>query len=338
MERKFGVVLITGISGSGGSYMAEHILEHHPKVEVHGVVRPTTIEKENNGNLVNILDKVYIHPCHLSNKMWLKDVLLQILPEAIFHFSSDANVRESFYNKIYVLENNIVFCGLNFFQAILEICDDENPLWHPVIMHCSTSEVYGTVRQEYIPIKETQPMQASSPYGVSKIAQDMMAEEYFTKYGLNTIRTRMFTYISPRRKNIFATAFAMQVARIEAGLQEELIHGNLDSVRTIVDVRDAMEAYWVAASKCKFGEAYNIGGRKVISVGEFLALLKSKAKCRIPSRVNQELLRPSDVTLQIPDTTKFKTETDWSPKYSFEETVEYLLEHCRQQVAREVQK
>ncbi len=144
----------------------------------------------------------------------------------------------------------------------------------------------------------------------------------------------MFAYVNPRRSDLFATSFAMQVARIEAGLQKELLHGNLDSVRTIIDVRDAMESYWIALEKCRFGEVYNIGGATVITVGEFLALLKKKAKCEISSRVDPNLLRPTDVTLQIPDVSKFQTETGWKPKYSFEESVELLLEHCRKEVKR----
>jgi GDPmannose 4,6-dehydratase/GDP-4-dehydro-6-deoxy-D-mannose reductase len=142
----------------------------------------------------------------------------------------------------------------------------------------------------------------------------------------------MFAYINPRREDLFATSFAMQVARIEIGAQKELLHGNLDSIRTLIDVRDAMRAYWVAAEKCRFGEAYNIGGDTTITVGEFLDLLRKKARVPIPSRVSANLLRPTDVTLQIPDVTKFTRQTGWRPKYSFEESVEFLLEHCRNRV------
>ena len=145
----------------------------------------------------------------------------------------------------------------------------------------------------------------------------------------------MFAYLNPRRDDLFATAFALQVARIEAGRQQELLHGNLDSVRTLIDVRDAMESYWIAAEKCSPGEAYNIGGNKVVSVGEFLTVLKKLATYPIPSRLDPSLLRPADVTLQIPDVTKFKNETGWAPTYGFQESMSYLLDHCRREVARE---
>ena len=146
----------------------------------------------------------------------------------------------------------------------------------------------------------------------------------------------MFAYLNPRRTDLFATAFARQVARIEVGLQDELLHGNLESVRTIIDVRDAMESYWVAMMKCKPGEVYNIGGPTTMKVGEFLELLKKLAKKPIPHRVDPMLLRPADVTLQIPDTSKFERETGWKPRYSFEQSVEHLLDYWRTGVRQEI--
>jgi GDPmannose 4,6-dehydratase/GDP-4-dehydro-6-deoxy-D-mannose reductase len=143
----------------------------------------------------------------------------------------------------------------------------------------------------------------------------------------------MFAYLNPRRADLFATAFARQVARIEAGLQEELVHGNLDSVRTIVDVRDAMRAYWVALEHCTPGEAYNIGGSTVMKVGDFLDKLKGLARAPIPSRVDPKLLRPADVTLQIPNVDKFVKATGWTPQYSFDESVAHLFDYWRKRVA-----
>ena len=142
----------------------------------------------------------------------------------------------------------------------------------------------------------------------------------------------MFAYFNPRRTDLFATSFARQVALIEVGKQKELLHGNLDSVRTLIDVRDAMRSYWDAALYCELGEAYNIGGPKSIEVGEFLEVLKKLASCKIPSRVDPQLLRPADVTLQIPDISKFVQETGWQAKYSFQESVEHLLNFWRNKV------
>ena len=146
----------------------------------------------------------------------------------------------------------------------------------------------------------------------------------------------MFAYFNPRRTDLFATSFARQVARIEHGLQRELLHGNLDSIRTLIDVRDAMEAYWEAIVHCQPGEAYNIGGATSMSVGEFLELLKTESRVSIQTRQDPKLLRPADVTLQIPKVEKFLTATGWKPKYTIEESVRHLMAFWRAKVAKEV--
>lgn len=317
-------VLITGISGSGGSYLAEYIASNHPNVSVHGISRWHSTTKD---NLSGVHKKVIVHEADLMDMASVIEVLQKVKPDAIFHLAAHANVRTSFITPTSVLSNNILGTS-NLLEAIRVLAIK------PIVQICSTSEVYGQVDPKDVPIKELCPLNPASPYAVSKTTQDLLGAVYFHAYGMKIIRTRMFAYINPRREDLFATFFAMQVARIEKGLQKVLLHGNLDSVRTLIDVRDAMESYWVALNKCRFGQAYNIGGNTVITVGEFLDLLKKKARVSIPLRQDPNLLRPTDVTLQIPDVAKFTQETGWKPKYSFEESVEFLLEHCRNRVTR----
>jgi GDPmannose 4,6-dehydratase/GDP-4-dehydro-6-deoxy-D-mannose reductase len=319
-------VLITGISGSGGSYLADHIVEEHPEVAVHGISRWHSTSTQN--NLSGISSKIKVHECDLMDFSAVATALAESKPDVIFHLASHANVRASFQNPLSVMNNNIMGTA-NLFEAIKFLKQD------PIVQLCSTSEVYGQVDPKDVPIMEGAPLRPASPYAVSKVTQDHLGYTYFVAYKMKIIRTRMFAYLNPRRADLFATSFARQVARIELGLQKELVHGNLDSVRTIIDVRDAMRAYWDAALYCTPGEAYNIGGSTTITVGDFLQLLKSHAKKEIPSRVNPDLLRPSDVTLQIPSTEKFEKSTGWKPRYTFEESVAFLLEHCRREVARE---
>ena len=325
-DMKIKKAMITGISGSGGSYLAEYIVDHQPGVEVHGLSRWHSTTSHD--NLKRIAGKVTTHECDLNDLSSVVNTLKQVKPDAIFHLASHANVRASFTTPLAVLTNNIGGTA-NLLEGIRLAELD------PVVQLCSTSEVYGQVAPENVPINENCPLNPSSPYAVSKTAQDFLGYTYFRSYGMKIVRTRMFAYLNPRRKDLFATSFALQVARIEAGLQTELLHGNLDSVRTIIDVRDAMETYWIAMEKCVPGEVYNIGGTTVIKVGEFLDLLKKHAKAKIPSRVDPKLLRPADVTLQVPDVTKFRKQTGWEPKYAFEDSVRYLLEHCRKEVALE---
>ena len=325
--RVFHRTLITGVSGSGGSYLADYIVEHHPNVEVHGASRwHSTTAASNNLRLAG--NRVHRHECDLQDLGSVIAVLKETQPDVIFHLASHANVRASFTTPLSVLQNNIMGTA-NLFEAlrIMEL--------DPVVQLCSTSEVYGQVDPTDVPIKETCPLRPASPYAVSKVTQDLLGEVYFKAYNLKIIRTRMFAYLNPRRSDLFATSFAMQIARIEAGLQKELLHGNLDSTRTMIDVRDAMESYWVAAQKCEPGEAYNIGGVTIVTVGELLELLKSHATCEIRSQMDQRLLRPTDVTLQIPDTSKFIAATGWIPKYSFDDSIKHLLKHCREAVKME---
>lgn len=319
-------VLITGVTGSGGSYLAEHIVHNHPEVEVHGIARWHSTSTHN--NLANIADKVFVHESDLNDFSSVFSVIREVNPDAIFHLAAYANVRASFITPQTVLSNNIIGTS-NLFEAIRLAQID------PVILLCSSSEVYGQVDPKNIPIREDCPNNPSSPYAVSKIAQDYLGWSYYTSYGMKIIRTRAFAYLNPRRADLFAPAFARQIARIELGLQKELFHGNLDSIRTVVDVRDIMEAYWLAILKCKAGEIYNIGGSTTMSVGEFLQHLIQHAKVPIPTRLDPKLLRPSDVTLQIPAVDKFVKATGWKPKYSFEESIENILSYWRKEAVNQ---
>jgi GDP-4-dehydro-6-deoxy-D-mannose reductase len=321
--RKFCTALITGITGSGGSYLAEHIVEHHPKVKLHGIARWHSTTAHH--NLSTIEDSITVHECDLLDYSSILQVLYDVQPDVIFHLASHANVRAGFTTPLTVLNNNIMGTA-NLFEAV------RSAKIEPMIQLCSTSEVYGQVDPKNVPIKEDCPMNPSSPYAVSKTTQDHLGYTYWRCYKLKIIRTRMFAYFNPRRNDLFATSFARQVALIEAGKQDELLHGNLDSVRTMIDVRDAMKSYWDASIYCEPGEAYNIGGPRSIKVGDFLEVLKQLAHCEIPSRVNPDLLRPADVTLQIPDISKFVKATGWVAKYSFEESVLHLLNYWRKKI------
>lgn len=315
-------VLITGITGSGGSYLAEYIVQNHPGVEVHGLSRWHSTTASD--NLRNIRERVTVHECDLADFGSVIEALQKVEPDAIFHLAAHANVRASFVTPNAVLSNNILGTS-NLFEAVRLLKLD------PVIQLCSTSEVYGQVDPKYVPIREDAPYRPASPYAVSKLAQDALGRVYFVSYGMRIIRTRMFTYLNPRRTDLFATAFARQVAWIEQGLQKELVHGNLDSVRTIIDVRDAMRAYWVATTRGVPGEDYNIGGATTMKVGEFLDKLVSLAKVPIPARGNANLLRPADVTLQIPCIDKFAQATGWKAEIPFDQSVADLLEYWRRE-------
>lgn len=309
-------ILITGVTGSGGSYLAEHILEHHPACEVHGLSRWRS------GGRGRLDNGVELHECDLNDLSSVFRALEDAEPDAIFHLASHANVRACFDTPLSVLQNNIMGTA-NLLEAL------RMTGLRPRFVMCSSSEVYGQVAPEDVPIKETCALKPVSPYAVSKLAQDALAHTYYLNYGLPVIRTRMFSYFNPRRADLFATSFARQVIEIERGERAVLLHGNLDSVRTLIDIRDACSAYW-AALACMPGEAYNIGGESTMTVGDFLEILKRQARVPIATAPDPALMRPTDVTLQVPDVTKFWHATGWRPQYLLEQSVEHLLETLRE--------
>lgn len=319
-------VLITGITGFVGSHLADYVLTLKDKnIELHGTRRwRSPLE-----NIEHIFEKLQLHYCELLDFKSVLETIGDIRPDIIFHLAAQSYVMTSFTAPTNTIETNI--CGtLNLLEAVRYAKID------PVIHICSSSEVYGQVRKDELPIKESQPFRPASPYGVSKVGEDMIAFQYHLSYGLKTIRTRMFTHTGPRRGEVFAaSAFAKQIARIEAGIQKPvLLAGNLESVRTFADVRDTVRAYWMLVHKCPPGEVYNIGGTVHMTIGRMLDKLLALSRKKIKVKISPDLLRPSDVTLQIPDCTKFKKQTGWEPEIPFEKTLLDLLEYWRGYYAR----
>jgi GDPmannose 4,6-dehydratase/GDP-4-dehydro-6-deoxy-D-mannose reductase len=316
-------VLITGITGMVGSHLAEYILEHQPGIEVHGLVR----SRSPRDHIRGVIDRVVLHHGELRDLNSVVSALKVVRPDWIFHLAAQSDVTASFSSPADTIHTNVIGTT-NLLDAVRIVGLD------PKIHICSSSEVYGQVTAAEVPIRETNPLRPASPYAASKVGEDMIGLQYFLSYGLQTIRTRMFTHTGPRRGDVFAeSAFAKQIAEIEAGIRPNPMKvGNLDSVRTFADVRDAVRAYWLLLDKCPAGEVYNIGGERTMTVGDMLGLLRSLARCPIEHAVDPALLRPSDVTLQVPDTTKFRAATGWKPEIPLERTLGDLLEYHRWRV------
>ena len=308
-----------------GSFLAEYTLDDHPEVEVHGLAR----WRSPLDNIRGILPRVNLHYGDVRDLNSLVLVLRQVRPDLIFHLAAQSYVTVSFSAPADTLSTNVIGTA-NLLDAVRIVGID------PKVHICSSSEVYGQVREDEVPIKETNPFRPASPYAVSKVGEDMIAFQYFISYGLKTLRTRMFTHTGPRRGDVFAeSAFAKQIAEIEAGVRPNPVRvGNLKSVRTIADVRDAVIAYWLLLEKCPPGEVYNIGGERTMTVGDILETLKGMSERKIEHEVDPGLLRPSDVTLQVPDTSKFREATGWKPQIPVETTLMDLLDYHRNKVQR----
>src|SRR3989338_4181155 len=302
-------IFITGITGFVGSHMAEFLLRE--KHQIFGLKR----WRSPLDNIKGILDKVELADGDLRDSKSIYDIIAEIKPDRIYHLAAQSYVPTSFKAPNDTIETNVMGT-INLLEAVRHAKID------PRIHICSSSEVYGQVTEGELPIKETNPLRPQSPYAVSKVGEDLISFQYFKSYGLKSVRSRAFTHTGPRRGSVFAlSSFAKQVAEIEKGHQKPVIHvGNLESIRTFLDIRDMVRAYYLLLERCEPGEVYNIGGNATMTIREMLEKLLTFTKVKPEIRVEKELLRPSDVTLQIPDVSKFKKATGWEPDIPFDKT------------------
>jgi GDP-4-dehydro-6-deoxy-D-mannose reductase len=318
-------VLITGITGFAGSHLAEHFLADRPGVEVFGTYR----WRSRRENIEAIEGKVRLLECDLSDMTAVRNALETSRPDAIYHLAAQSFVPSSWVAPLQTLTDNITG-QTNIFEAVRSLGLD------PAIQIACSSEEYGLVLPNEVPIKETNPLRPLSPYAVSKVTQDFLAYQYFMSYGIRAIRTRGFNHTGPRRGEVFVTSnFAKQVATIEAGKAAPVIKvGNLDAVRDFTDVRDMVRGYVLATEKGKPGEVYNLASGRAITIRAMLDKLIALAKVEVKVETDPARLRPSDVEVLIGDYSKFHADTGWEPKIPFDQTLEDLLNYWRQRIAR----
>lgn len=316
-------VLITGITGFAGSHLADYILENHPDVEVHGLVR----WRSRMDNILHIQHRLKLHEGDLKDMVSLRAFLAEARPDRIFHLAAQSFVPTSWKCPAETFAINAIG-QINLFEAVRSL--GLNPRIHVA----GSSEEYGQVYPHELPMKETNPLRPLSPYAVSKVAQDLLAWQYYKSYGLRTVRTRGFNHTGPRRGEVFVTSsFARQVAEIEKGKRSPVIYvGNLEAKRDFTDVRDIVRAYWLCLEKGEDGEVYNIGTGKAYSMRELLDLLLGMSRVNVKVEVEAERLRPSDVPILISDSSKFRELTGWKPKIPFEQTLTDLLNYWRERV------
>ena len=280
-------------------------------------------DKINNG------DRIELIYGDLNDLASLIEAVDKSAPDYVFHLAAQSYPQTSFVAPLETLETNILGTT-KLLEAIRKSTAS------PVIHVCASSEVFGRVPKEYLPIHEEVPFHPASPYAISKVGTDLIGRYYAEAYDMKIMTTRMFTHTGPRRGDVFAeSTFAKQIAMIEAGQQEPIVKvGNLDSLRTWADVRDAVKAYYLLVTKNPIaGEYYNIGGSYSCTVREMLDHLISLSTVNgISVEVSGERLRPIDADLQVPDTSKFKKHTGWEPQISFETTMLDLLNYWRVRV------
>lgn len=331
--------LITGITGMVGSHLCDFLLEN-TTWDIYGVCRWRS-PLDNIQHLldrVNHQDRVFFEYADLNDQISLLHVIQEVMPDYIFHLAAQSYPLTSFTAPIDTLNTNIL--GTSRLLESVKIVMDSHKNYKPVIHVCASSEVFGRIPAEKKPeegINEECPFHPASPYAISKIGTDLLGRYYAEAFGMTVMTTRMFTHTGPRRGDVFhESTFAKQIAMIEAGMLPPVVKvGNLESLRTYADVRDAVRAYYMLVTvDPKAGEYYNIGGSYTCEVGDTLNYLisRSTAKDKIKVEIDPKRLRPIDADLQIPDCRKFQAHTGWKPEISFETTMTDLLNYWREKV------
>lgn len=325
--------LITGITGMVGSHLADYLLGH-TNWEIHGMARwrSPTDNVEHLVGRVNRGDGVFFHYGDLNDYASLIQVIRKVQPHYVFHLAAQSYPRTSFDAPEDTMNTNILGT-----LRLLDVLHKFSP--DSIIHNCASSEVFGRVPKELTPIKEDVPFHPASPYAISKVGTDLVGRYYAEAFGMTIMSTRMFTHTGPRRGDVFAeSTFAKQIALAEAGLIPPVIKtGNLDSLRTWADVRDAVRAYHMLVTiEPTGGEYYNIGGAHVCTVREMLDFLISHSTIKddLSVETDPDRIRPIDADLQVPDTSKFRKHTGWAPEIPFETTMLDLLNYWRDRVGQ----
>jgi GDP-mannose 4,6-dehydratase len=323
--------LITGITGMVGSHLADFLLEN-TDWQIVGLLRWRS-PMDNISHLLgraNKQDRIHFVYGDLRDTLSIENALMGYSFDYVFHLAAQSFPKTSFDSPLDTLETNI--------QGTTRILEAIRKYSPGARVHvCSSSEVFGRVSKDQLPIDENCGFHPASPYAISKVGTDLVGRFYAEAYQMMVMTTRMFTHTGPRRGDVFAeSSFAKQIALAEAGFSEPIIKvGNLNSLRTVADVRDAVNAYFMLLTiNPQSGESYNIGGTASYKVGEILEYLVSLSDLAntITVEVDPSRLRPIDADLQIPCTRKFSDHTGWKPQFSFEQTMSDLLSYWRDKV------
>ena len=314
-------ILITGITGFVGSHLAEYALERG--AEVWGSSR----WRSKTENIDHMREKLNLVECDLRDLSSVQHLVEKAAPDYIVHLAAQSFVASSWHTPAETLHTNSA-SQVNLLEAIRP-----RKASAPRFIAIGSSEEYGLVREDEVPIAETNPLRPLSPYAVSKVTQDLMGYQYFQSYGMPIIRTRAFNHEGPRRGDVFVTSnFARQIAEIEAGTRRPVIRvGNLDARRDYTDVRDIVRGYWRLLEAGTAGEVYNLCSGREWSIRDLLNFLLNRSRVRdIKVEVDPNRLRPSDVPRLLGDASKIKRAVGWEATTPFEKTLDDLLDYWRE--------
>ena len=328
-------ILLTGIAGFAGSHLANYLLHglfdeqnrqgaNARPLDVHGVIH------RHEHRIQHLREQLTLHRGDLRNALWVSELIQSVQPDMLLHLAAWSDVGGSWQQPWTTYELNIQ-CQLHLLEALRR--------WQP---NCRTlivtsNEVYGLIQPADLPIDEETPFRPNNPYGVSKIAQDAMALQYWNSHQLPTVRARSFNHIGPGQADDFvASAFARQLAEIEAGQRAPVVQvGNLEAQRDFTDVRDVVRAYWLLVNRGQAGAVYNVGSGQSHSAQYVLDTLLALSTARVEIQLDPHRLRPSDVPMSICDNRRLVAATGWQPQRQIQETLRDLLDYWRKNVQKD---
>ncbi len=313
--------LITGADGFVAGHLLPFLLEQETDAQIFGMVwcdAPRNSWPQPHPNL-------RILPGELTDSRSITQVIDQARPEIILHLAAASSVATSWLDPEPAYHANILG-QLHLLEAARSMKT------MPTVVIASSAEIYGRDGHDGKPISEKAPLRPLSPYAVTKAVQDLQGGQYYAAYGLPTIRLRLFNHTGPGRPSQFvASSFAKQLAEIERGLREPVIHaGNLDVARDFTDVRDIAKAWRLAALRGRPGEAYNVCSGRPTPIRRILEILLEKTNIEVEVRTDVELLRTGEIESLYGDRTLFSQTTGWKPEIPLEQTLFDLLQWWRE--------
>ena len=319
-------ILITGITGFVGSHLTEWALSRG--ADVIGALR----WRSNTEHIEHLRDRLTLIQSELRELSSARDLVERARPDYIVHLAAQSFVGASWQTPAETLMTNAIG-QMNLFEAIRQLGSASR------FLVIGSSEEYGLVEPDELPIRETNPLRPLSPYAVSKVTQDLMGFQYFKSYGLDIVRARAFHHTGPRRSDNFSTStFARQIAEIEAGLREPVVvAGDLKPVRDFSDVRDIVRGYWELLERGTAGEVYNLCSGVDWTIERMLTFLISQSSVPgIEIRTDAARLRPSDVPVLRGSYEKIERAVGWRPRIPLEQALTDLLDYWRQRIRRPV--
>lgn len=259
--------------------------------------------------------------CDLCNGQRLEQIIQDYNPTHVFHLAAQSLPTVSWVDPVETFASNIMG-SLYLFEAVRR---RKKP---PVIVSACSSAEYGVVSESAIPVTEEQQLQPLHPYGISKVCLDLLSRQYFLDYGIPTVNLRLFNTTGPGKMHDAPSDFIRQLVRIRRGAQAPIIEvGNLRPHRAFLDVQDAVLGFYLAASKGKRGEAYNLCARRTYSIADVLHTAIRLSGLKVEIRQVPHLMRPSDEKIIFGSTKKFFRDTGWKPRLSLAQTLQSMVEY-----------